>query len=79
MIEPHFAIRPAREADEAFFVSVHHAAYRATVEKMFGWDQAVQDEIAARKFGEGGFFVIEKGVAPLGVFGWEDRCDGLWL
>ena len=32
----------AAEEDRAFFIHVHHTAYRDVIEDMFGWDEKRQ-------------------------------------
>ena len=67
------------EKDRAFFIHVHHTAYRDTIEEMFGWDEKRQDELANRPFDEGGIHIIWNGDVRIGVIGWEERDDHLWL
>lgn len=70
---------PAIEKDRDFFIHVHHAAYRETIEEMFGWDEKRQDELANRPFDEGGIQIIWKDDKRIGVVGWEDRDEYFWL
>ncbi|MCI5060055.1 MAG: GNAT family N-acetyltransferase [Alphaproteobacteria bacterium] len=69
----------ANESDRSFFVHVHHVAYRDTIEQMFGWDEALQDKQANKAFDEGGIHIVNYNDVPIGVVGWEDRPDFLWL
>lgn len=69
----------ATEGDRAFFIHVHHTAYRDTIEEMFGWDEKRQDELANRPFDEGGIHIIWNDDNRIGVVGWEERYDHLWL
>ncbi|MEM7509946.1 MAG: GNAT family N-acetyltransferase [Bacteroidota bacterium] len=59
------------EEDRTFFIYVHHTAYRETVERMFGWDEKVQDRFANTAFDEGGLHIITKEGCQLGIVGWE--------
>lgn len=70
---------PAKEEDRAFFIKVHHAAYRETIEKMFGWDEELQDEYANRPFNEGGIHIVFTDDKPVGVVGWENKNEFFWL
>ena len=70
---------PTTEADRKFFIHVHHTAYRDTIEKMFGWDEALQDGFANKAFDEGGMNIIYHEDERIGVVGWEDFPDYLWL
>lgn len=70
---------PATEADRAFFVQVHHAAYRATIEQMFGWDEVLQDEFANKAFDGGSIHIIWFDYQKVGVVGWEELPDFFWL
>lgn len=60
---------PAQEADRAFFIATHHAAYRATVEQMFPWDEAQQDELVSAKFDLPGTRVLWHMEHRIGVIG----------
>ena len=67
-------IVPAKEADRAFFVATHHAAYRATVEQMFPWDAAQQDALVGAKFdlpGTQALYQAEQRVGVVGLQGEE--------
>lgn len=68
-----------KEEDRAFFIHVHHTAYRETIEEMFGWNEKLQDELANRPFDEGGIHIIWNGDNRIGVVGWKEREDHLWL
>ena len=70
---------PAIEQDRAFFIHVHHTAYRDTIEEMFGWDEERQDELANLPFDEGGINIVWNRDNRIGVVGWEEREDHLWL
>ena len=65
------AFRTAIEEDRAFFILVHHTAYRETVERMFGWEDKVQDGFANKAFDEGGIHIIIQENQQIGVVGWE--------
>lgn len=71
--------RAATTADEIFFIHAHHEAYRPVITRMFGWDDAVQDEFARKSFDDGSMMIILHDHIPVGVFGLEDRADHLWL
>ncbi|MAY63210.1 MAG: GNAT family N-acetyltransferase [Rhizobiales bacterium] len=70
---------PMDERDRVFFIHVHHAAYRDTIEAMFGWDEGMQDKHASRAFDDGGLNIVWYDDERVGVVGWEDRGDCLWL
>jgi ribosomal protein S18 acetylase RimI-like enzyme len=70
---------PVVEADRAFFIDVHHRAYRNTIEEMFGWDEALQDQRAAMAFDRGGMYNVIHDKAKVGVVGWEDHAGYVWL
>jgi GNAT superfamily N-acetyltransferase len=70
---------PTTEKDRAFFIHVHHTAYRDTIEEMFGWDEERQDQLANRPFDEGGIHIVWHDDERIGVVGWEYREDHLWL
>ena len=70
---------PTTEADREFFIHVHHTAYRKTIEEMFGWDEALQDGFANKAFDEGGMNIIWFEDKKIGVVGWEEFSDYLWL
>ena len=69
----------ATEADLGFFIHTHHTAYRATVEKMFGWNEALQNKIATEKFQLGHIKILHFEGRRVGVVGWEEKEDHLWL
>lgn len=64
---------PAKEADRAFFVATHHAAYRATVEQMFPWDAAQQDALVGAKFDLPGTHVLFQAEQRVGVVGLQSE------
>ena len=64
---------PVTGEDRAFFIHVHHTAYRDAIEKMFGWDEVLQDRYANHAFDEGGMNIIWHKGKRIGVFGWEGR------
>jgi len=70
---------PVSESDRLFFLRVHHEAYRAVIESMFGWDEALQDTYANRAFDAGGMQIVSWGGEPAGVVGFEDHPEYLWL
>lgn len=70
---------PAVEEDRAFFVSCHHAAYRATVEKMFDWNPAEQDELVSDKFDQPGTHLIKVDGVKIGVVGIHNKSNHMWL
>lgn len=69
----------ATESEREFFIHVHHTSYRDTIEAMFGWDERLQDQHANRAFDEGGMNIIWNNNKRVGVIGWEDRDDHVWL
>ncbi|MEM8898479.1 MAG: GNAT family N-acetyltransferase [Bacteroidota bacterium] len=71
--------RAVEEEDRAFFIHVHHTAYRETIEKLFGWDGKVQDEFANKAFDEGVLHVITQERRQLGIVGWEEFPTHLLL
>lgn len=73
------AFVPAVEADRTFFVHVHHTAYRNAIESMFGWDQVLQDGFANDAFDKGGTHIIYLEGIRIGVVGWQQFPDYLWL
>lgn len=70
---------PVTEADRQFFIHVHHTAYRQVIEKMFGWDEALQDGFANKAFDEGGMNIVWRDGEKIGVVGWRDYPDYIWL
>lgn len=70
---------PAIETDRAFFIEVHHTAYRPVIEKMFGWDKPLQDSFANKAFDEGGMNIIWRNNQKIGVVGYEEHEKFLWL
>ena len=70
---------PVTGEDRAFFIHVHHTAYRDAIEKMFGWDEVLQDRYANHAFDEGGMNIIWHKGKSIGVFGWEGRNYHIWL
>jgi len=70
---------PVQEKDSSFFVHVHHVAYRKIIEEMFGWDECFQDKQTNQAFDLGGINVIKLQNEKVGIVGWEDRSDYLWL
>lgn len=69
----------AISSDRSFFIHVHHTAYRDTIETMFGWNKAVQDDFAKKAFDPGGIKVIWFDGQRVGVVGWEQYPDYIWL
>jgi ribosomal protein S18 acetylase RimI-like enzyme len=67
------------EDDRAFFRAVHHAAYRATIESMFGWAEGVQDVAADRDFDSRNPHIVSVDGERVGVVGWLIRAEDLWL
>ena len=70
---------PATGLDRGFFIHAHHTAYRDTIETMFGWNEAVQDGFAIKAFDQGGINVIWSSGQRVGVVGWEQCPDHVWL
>lgn len=70
---------PTREDDRTFFIQTHHAAYRDVVGKMFGWDEQLQDKLADKAFDEGNLYVIHHNNKAVGIAGWEEKEDHLWV
>lgn len=69
----------AEEKERDFFIGVRIAAYRATIEQMFGWDDRLQNRLAGETFDQGGIHVVWRAGERVGVAGWERRSDCLWL
>ena len=69
----------ATSSDRSFFIHAHHKAYRNTIERMFGWNEVEQDEFAGRAFDQGGIKVIWSDNQRVGVVGWEQHPDHIWL
>jgi len=69
----------AQESDRAFFVSVHHAAYRSVIEAMFGWDAELQVEYANTAFDSKNIHLICLDGVRVGVVGFDFRPDHVWL
>lgn len=42
-MEPPYSLRPVRPDDHAWLLRLHHAAMREVVERVWGWDDALQD------------------------------------
>ena len=70
---------PATGTDRSFFIHAHHVAYRDTIEAMFGWNEAVQDDFAGKAFDQGGINIIWSDGQRAGVIGWEQHPDHVWL
>ena len=70
---------PMEVEDRDFFIHVHHTAYRETIEKQFGWDEEIQDNFANQAFDAGGVKVITLAGKKVGVVGWEEYNDYMWL
>lgn len=70
---------PVVESDRDFFIHVHHASYRPIIEQMFGWDAATQDDFANKAFDEGGMHIITHNEKKVGVVGWDQYENYLWL
>jgi ribosomal protein S18 acetylase RimI-like enzyme len=70
---------PMTENERAFFIHVHHTAYRDVIERQFGWDEALQDEFANKAFNEGGMKIVYFNDQKVGVVGWQEYPDYLWL
>lgn len=70
---------PASADDLPFFRDLHHAAYRAVIESMFGWVQALQDEAADREFRERRPRIIRSGDRAVGAVGLLETADHLWF
>ena len=69
----------ATSSDRSFFIHAHHKAYRDTIETMFGWNEVEQDEFAGRAFDQGGIKIICSDNQRVGVVGWEQHPDHIWL
>jgi GNAT superfamily N-acetyltransferase len=70
---------PVVAVDLDFFIQVRHTAYRSTIESMFGWDERQQDEYAKIAFALGGLTSVWRERERVGVVGWEEHQDYLWL
>ena len=64
--------RKAEEPDRIFFRQVHHGSYRAVIEAIFGWDEALQDRFADSDFDNRNIHILYKGAEPCGVLGWME-------
>lgn len=64
-------LKPAQATDRNFFVALHHKAYRSTIEQMFAWNKAEQDQFARAKFDEPGLYIAWLGENPIGSVGWD--------
>ncbi|RYG61034.1 MAG: N-acetyltransferase [Alphaproteobacteria bacterium] len=62
---------PATVNDRAFYIHVHHAASRAVVEEMFGWDEAVQDRMTGESFDRGDVYLVWHADERIGVVAWD--------
>lgn len=69
----------AKEGDRAFCRDAHHVAYRNTIEKMFGWDEADQNDRFDAEFDSRDLNIIVKDAQRIGIVSWEEREDCLWL
>jgi len=79
MIGPRIQFQSAEEEDRAFYIHVHHTAYRSAIEEMFGWDESVQNGFANSAFDGGGIHLIWFEEGRIGVVGWDLMVDCLWL
>jgi GNAT superfamily N-acetyltransferase len=75
------AYTPATQNDRAFFIQVHHAAYRDVVERQYGWDQALQDQKAHQSFDRvhGHAYVVHRDGEKIGFVGYIDHLDHMWI
>ncbi len=70
---------PMTEADRAFFIDVHHTAYRDVIERQFGWDGSLQYQFANKAFDEGGMNIVYHNNNKVGVVGCQEYPDYLWV
>jgi GNAT superfamily N-acetyltransferase len=77
---PEWRLRPASPEDRDFLLRLHHAAFRESVEALWGWDDAEQerifDEHLARPVKRQ---VIQVGGEDVGELSVEERADELSL
>ncbi len=69
----------AQESDRAFFIEVHHLAYRTHIEAMFGWDADLQREYANSAFDSENIFIVWLDGEQVGVVGLDILPDFVWL
>ncbi len=70
-------LRPATEADREFLRSLHHACYRASVEPIWGWDEADQDRRFDDAFRSADRSIIELADQPIGTIETSRRDEYL--
>lgn len=70
---------PATENDRGFYRHVHHLAYRPDIEKMFGWDEALQDKFADKDFDTRNPTLVYFNKNKVGVIGWLERENDIWF
>jgi SAM-dependent methyltransferase len=61
------ALRPATEADRELLRALHHACFRASVDPVWGWDEADQDRRFDEAFSTEGRSVVELAGEPVGT------------
>jgi GNAT superfamily N-acetyltransferase len=75
-VPPEWQLRPASPEDRDFLLRLHHAAFRESVEALWGWDEAEQervfDEHLARPVTRR---VIQVGDEDVGELSVEERAD----
>ncbi|MCP4354202.1 MAG: GNAT family N-acetyltransferase [Proteobacteria bacterium] len=72
-------IEPTKLDDKDFFIFTHHKAYKEVVAIQFGWDEEAQDGFAEQTFNGGNMNIIFKDNIKVGVVGFENFADYLWL
>jgi ribosomal protein S18 acetylase RimI-like enzyme len=78
-MKPQYTLRPATESDREWLRWLHHATLREAVEAIWGWDEAVQDELFDRRSGFANRRIVQVDGQDAGVIGVTHRGDRLFL
>jgi ribosomal protein S18 acetylase RimI-like enzyme len=76
---PPFELRPATEADRAFFFTTRRDGFRALVEELGGWDDVAERAKADREFDELPVQIVLEDGEPVGYFAVLDEADHVFL
>ena len=76
---PEYTARPATSTDYGFLREVHHRAYRALVDRHWGWDERVQERLFAESCDPGRTSIIVSAGRDIGACQLHRDGGDLWV
>jgi ribosomal protein S18 acetylase RimI-like enzyme len=74
-----YTLRPATNADYAWLRTLHHSAMRDVVERTWGWDEILQDNLFQKGFHPEQTQIVQLNGDDVGMIEVEPRANELFL